>query len=66
MTLPVLYGMSGSWAFRSVWAMKDSGVDYEHVPTHFLQEAKADEFMDLTPNCRIPCLVDGRLDILVR
>ena len=35
MAKPVLYGISGSRALRSIWAIEEVGIDYEHVPTHF-------------------------------
>lgn len=63
MTLPQLYGMSGSRAFRSVWAAEEIGLDYEHIPTHFVDESKAADYLAKNPNGRIPCLVDGDLTL---
>ncbi len=63
MARPTLYGICGSRAFRSVWAMEETGVDYEHVPTHFVEESKAPEYLAINPNGRIPCLVDGDLTL---
>jgi glutathione S-transferase len=63
MARPTLYGMSGSRALRSVWAMEEIGIDYEHVPTHFVEESKAADYMSLNPNGRIPTLVDGDLTL---
>ena len=59
MSKPTLYGISGSRAIRSIWAMEEVGVDYEHVPTHFIKDSKAPEYMAVNPNGRIPALVDG-------
>ncbi len=63
MSRPTLYGMSGSRAIRSVWAMEETGVDYDHVPTHFVEESKAPDYLAINPNGRIPCLVDGDLTL---
>lgn len=59
MSKPTLYGISGSRAIRSIWAMEEVGVDYDHVPTHFLKDSKAPEYLAVNPNGRIPSLVDG-------
>lgn len=63
MSRPKLYGICGSRAFRSVWAMEETGIDYEHIPTHFAEESKAPEYLAINPNGRIPCLVDGDLTL---
>ncbi len=59
MTKPTLYGICGSRAIRSIWAMEETGVDYDHVPTHFIEDSKTPEYLAINPNGRIPCLVDG-------
>lgn len=56
-----LYGMAASRAFRSVWAIEEVGIDYEHVPTNFGPESKAPEYLAINPNGRVPALVDGEL-----
>lgn len=56
-----LYGLAASRAFRSVWAIEEVGVDYEHVPTHFGPESKTEAYLAVNPNGRIPALVDGDL-----
>ena len=56
-----LYGLASSRAFRSVWAIEEVGVEYEHVPTHFGKDSKAPEYLKVNPNGRIPALVDGEL-----
>ena len=58
---PTLYGVSGSRAIRSVWAIEEVGIDYEHVPTHFFNDSKTPEYLAVNPNGRIPALVDGDL-----
>ena len=58
-----LYGISGSRAIRSIWAAEETGVEYEHVPTHFAQDAKTDEYLAVNPNGRVPALVDGEMQL---
>ena len=54
-----IYGVSGSRALRSLWAIEEVGVEYEHVPTHFFNDSKTEEYLGVNPNGRIPALVDG-------
>ncbi|MFK7916046.1 MAG: glutathione S-transferase family protein [Pseudomonadales bacterium] len=61
MSKPTLYGVSGSRAIRSIWAMEETGIDYDHVATHFFEDSKTDDFLAVNPNGRIPALVDGDL-----
>ncbi len=56
-----LYGTPGSRAMRSIWAAEEVGVDYELIPTSFLEESKTSEYLAINPNGRIPALVDGDL-----
>ena len=58
-----IYGVPGSRADRSLWAIEETGIDYEHVKTNFGEESKADEYLDINPNGRIPALVDGDLKL---
>ncbi len=58
-----IYGVSGSRAIRSLWAIEETGVEYEHVPTHFFKDSKTDDYMAVNPNGRIPALVDGDVTI---
>jgi glutathione S-transferase len=53
-----LYGIPASRAFRSIWAAEEVGVDYELVPTHFLEDTKKPDFLQINPNGRVPALVD--------
>jgi glutathione S-transferase len=61
MTRPTLYGTSKSRALRSVWAIEETGIDYEHVPTHYFDDSKTAGYLEVNPNGRIPALVDGDL-----
>lgn len=63
MAKPKLYGISGSRALRSIWAMEETGVDYEHVPTNFRDDSKSPDYLAVNPNGRIPALVDGDLKL---
>lgn len=54
-----IYGVSGSRAIRSLWAIEETGIEYTHVPTHFFRDSKTDEYLAVNPNGRIPALVDG-------
>ena len=61
MSKPTLYGTAKSRALRSVWAMEETGIEYTHVPTHYFNDSKTDEYLAVNPNGRIPALVDGDL-----
>ena len=56
-----LFGISGSRAIRSIWAAEETEIDYEHVATHFVKDSKAEEYLQINPNGRIPALADGDL-----
>ena len=56
-----VYGISGSRAIRALWGVEETGVDYEHVPTHFRGDAQSEDYLAVNPNGRIPALVDGEL-----
>ncbi len=56
-----LYGISGSRALRSLWAVEECGVDYEHVPVSFRKDSKTPEYLAINPNGRVPALEDGEL-----
>jgi|TARA_B100001964_G_C14237536_1_gene603251 glutathione S-transferase len=63
MSKPRLYGSSKSRAFRSLWALEELGIDYEHIPTSHQDEAKLSEYLTINPNGRIPALSDGDLNL---
>jgi glutathione S-transferase len=52
-----LHGSSKSRAARSLWAIEEIGVKYDHVPTA-PPNAKSPENMKLNPNGHIPVLED--------
>jgi glutathione S-transferase len=57
-----LYGDLRSRAHRVAWALKELGLEYRHVPTHFLDgSTQAPPFKRINPNGRVPALVDGEL-----
>ncbi|HIF10274.1 MAG TPA: glutathione S-transferase family protein, partial [Sneathiellales bacterium] len=60
---PKLYGISGSRALRSIWAIEEMGIDYEHVSVNYMEESKNPDFLAVNPNGRIPALVDGDLTV---
>ena len=63
MDKPVIYGISASRAFRSIWAIEEVGIEYDHVPTSFRGDAQSPEYLEINPNGRIPALVDGDLKL---
>ncbi len=63
MSRPTLYGIAGSRALRSIWAIEETGIDYEHVPVHFAGDTQRPDYLAINPNGRIPALVDGDLKL---
>lgn len=55
-----LHGTSKSRSARSLWAIEEIGVKYEHVPTE-VAKAKSPENLKLNPNGHIPVLEDDGL-----
>ena len=58
-----IYGVSGSRAIRSLWAIEEVGIEYTHVATHFFNDSKTDDYLSVNPNGRIPALVDGDITL---
>lgn len=54
-----LYGIPQSRASRCLWALEETGLDYENVKTHMRDDTKTPEFLAINPNGRVPALVDG-------
>lgn len=54
-----IYGMAQSRAARCLWAAREIGLDFEHVPTNFKEKSKSAEYLRINPNGRIPALQDG-------
>ena len=50
MTKPKLYGIAGSRAHRSLWAIEEVGIDYEHVPVSFLEDSKTPKYLAINPS----------------
>ena len=63
MAKPKLYGISGSRAVRSLWAIEEVGVEYEHVSVNFMGESKTPEYLAVNPNGRIPALQDDAVTL---
>ena len=54
-----LYGTSMSRAARSLWALEEVGVKYEHVPVGFTGELRKPEYLKVNPNGHMPALDDN-------
>ncbi len=63
MAKPKLFGISGSRALRSLWAIEEVGIDYEHVPVSYGADSKDTSYLAVNPNGRVPALVDGELQL---
>jgi glutathione S-transferase len=63
MSIVKLYGVSGSRALRSLWAIEEVGIDYEQILVDFKERSKSDEYLEINPNGRIPALVDDDVTI---
>jgi glutathione S-transferase len=55
--MTTLYGTSRSRSARSLWALEELGVKYEHVPTP-TTEVKSAEHLKRNPNGHVPVLED--------
>ena len=54
-----LYGSMMSRAHRVVWMLRELGLQYEHVPTNFLDgSTRQPDFLAINPNGRVPVLDD--------
>lgn len=63
MATPTLFGISGSRALRSLWAIEEVGIDYEHVPVTYGADSKQASYLSVNPNGRVPALIDGELHL---
>jgi glutathione S-transferase len=53
-----LYGTSMSRAARSLWALEELGLTYEHVPLNTQGDSRKPEFLKVNPNGHVPTLED--------
>jgi glutathione S-transferase len=53
-----LYGTSMSRAARSLWALEELGLKYEHVPLNTQGDSRKPEFLKINPNGHVPTLED--------
>ena len=58
-----LYGVPGSRAIRSLWAIEDIGIEYEHMPVNLMEKSQKTAFLAVNPNGRIPALQDGEVTL---
>lgn len=62
-----LYGMGQSRSFRALWALEESGLDYEYINTSLRTDssegdsAKHPSYLELNVQGKVPTLVDGDL-----
>ena len=56
-----LYGTSRSRSARSLWALEELGVKYEHVPINTTTDPKSAEHLKRNPNGHVPVLEDDGL-----
>src|SRR5271168_2205472 len=53
-----MYGTSRSRAGRSLWALEELGLKYEHLPVSFAGETRKPEYLKINPNGHIPAIDD--------
>ncbi|KAF2992098.1 glutathione S-transferase family protein [Methylocystis sp. MJC1] len=54
-----LYGQARSRASRSLWALEEIGVPYQHIPIQPYTESRSAEYLRVNPNGHVPCLNDN-------
>lgn len=61
---PVIYGITRSRAFRSLWAAEELGLDCEQAQVSFSDgSSRTPEFLAINPMGAVPALVDGELKL---
>jgi glutathione S-transferase len=53
-----LYGTRMSRAARSLWALEELGLKYEHVPLNTQGDSRKPEYLKVNPNGHVPALED--------
>ena len=53
-----VYGQGQSRALRVLWMAEELGIEFEHVPTRFADEAKSLDYLKINPNGRVPAIED--------
>ena len=53
-----LYGTRMSRAARSLWALEELGLKYEHVPLNTQGDSRKREYLKVNPNGHVPALGD--------
>lgn len=57
-----VYGVAPSRTFRCLWLLEELGLEYERELVYWDDEGpKRAAYLELNPNGRVPCLVDGDL-----
>jgi glutathione S-transferase len=63
-----LYGMGQSRSFRALWALEESGLEYEYIAVEFgstdTNGTKSSAYKDLNFEGKVPTLVDGDLVLI--
>jgi glutathione S-transferase len=53
-----VYGTSMSRAARTLWALEELGLKYEHVPVNARGESRQPEYLKINPNGHVPIIDD--------
>ena len=57
-----IYGVAPSRTARCLWLLEEMGLEYDRELVHWDDDgAKRAAYLELNPNGRVPCLVDGDL-----
>ena len=57
-----VHGVAPSRTYRCLWLLEELGLEYERELVHWDDEGeKRSAYLELNPNGRVPCLVDGDL-----
>ncbi|MEO0606661.1 MAG: glutathione S-transferase family protein [Pseudomonadota bacterium] len=60
-----IYGTRSSRAFRCLWALEESALDYELVPVDWQNgDTRQPDFLALNPNGHVPVFQDGALTMV--